>query len=59
MNHTVTLNTYKSKEKLIQQKEFYGVIGIEDFNTSECKRKRVPWTTIEYMNRKNKNKGGN
>lgn len=60
MNHTVTLNTYKSDAELARQKEFYGIISNEDFNTYECKRKRQPWTTVEYRNRKerNKNKGG-
>lgn len=60
MNHTVKLNTYKSDAELAQQKEFYGIISEEDFNTYECKRKRQPWTTTEYRNRKEyfKSKGG-
>jgi len=60
MNNTVTFNTYKTEAKLAQHKEFYGIIKEEDFNTYECKRKRQPWTTTEYMDRKrrNKNEGG-
>ena len=60
MNHTVTLNTYKTEEELAKHKEFYGIIGEEDFNTYECKRKRQPWTATEYRIHKerNKNKGG-
>ena len=60
MNHTVKLNTYKTETELVRQKEFYGIISEEDFNTYECKRKRQPWTTVEYRNRKEyfKNKGG-
>ncbi len=60
MNSTVTLNTYKGEFELSRHKEFYGIIREEDFNTYECKRKRQPWTTTEYRNRKerNKNKGG-
>lgn len=60
MNHTVKLNTYKTEAELAKHKEFYGIIGEEDFNTYECKRKRQPWTTTEYRIHKerNENKGG-